>query len=170
MSGAGVYSSQLRNCCPFGKLVMMLVQSGTCVFHVVGLLPSGQSHVADWLYPFVTPFAVRTRELDQRNLVSLGLLGFLQGDRFSEDTGLYPLETPVTDKIPVVFVHGLLSEPNTWRFLHAALLADPLIRQRYQFLAFQYPVEIPGITNSYFLQASVNEIRKSRGQIGRAHV
>ena len=24
------------------------------------------------------------------------------------------------------------------------------------FLAFQYPVEIPGITNSYFLQASVN--------------
>lgn len=31
------------------------------------------------------------------------------------------------------------------------------------FLAFQYPVEIPGITNQYFLQASVNEIRKSRG-------
>jgi len=31
------------------------------------------------------------------------------------------------------------------------------------FLAFQYPVEIPGITNLYFLQASVNEIRKSRG-------
>jgi Fe-S cluster assembly ATP-binding protein len=31
------------------------------------------------------------------------------------------------------------------------------------FLAFQYPVEIPGITNSYFLQAAVNEIRQSRG-------
>jgi Fe-S cluster assembly ATP-binding protein len=31
------------------------------------------------------------------------------------------------------------------------------------FLAFQYPVEIPGISNSYFLQAAVNEIRKSRG-------
>ncbi len=31
------------------------------------------------------------------------------------------------------------------------------------FLAFQYPVEIPGISNSYFLQASLNEIRKSRG-------
>ncbi len=31
------------------------------------------------------------------------------------------------------------------------------------FLAFQYPVEIAGITNSYFLQAAVNEIRKSRG-------
>lgn len=29
------------------------------------------------------------------------------------------------------------------------------------FLAFQYPVEIPGITNAYFLQAALNEIRKS---------
>ena len=106
---------------------------------------------------FVTPFAVRTRELDQRNLVSLGLLGFLQGDRFSEDTGLYPLETPVTDKIPVVFVHGLLSEPNTWRFLHAALLADPLIRQRYQFLAFQYPSSTPVQWSSTRLRQSLEQ-------------
>src|SRR5213080_3772634 len=32
------------------------------------------------------------------------------------------------------------------------------------FLAFQYPVEIPGVTNSYFLRASVNAVRKYRGQ------
>jgi Fe-S cluster assembly ATP-binding protein len=32
------------------------------------------------------------------------------------------------------------------------------------FLAFQYPVEIPGVTNAYFLRAAYNEIRKSRGQ------
>ena len=32
------------------------------------------------------------------------------------------------------------------------------------FLAFQYPVEIPGVSNSYFLKAGLNEIRKSRGQ------
>jgi len=32
------------------------------------------------------------------------------------------------------------------------------------FLAFQYPVEIPGVSNTYFLRAALNEIRKSRGQ------
>lgn len=32
------------------------------------------------------------------------------------------------------------------------------------FLAFQYPVEIPGVSNSYFLRAAVNAIRKYRGQ------
>ena len=32
------------------------------------------------------------------------------------------------------------------------------------FLGFQYPVEIPGISTSYFLKAAVNEIRKHHGQ------
>jgi Fe-S cluster assembly ATP-binding protein len=32
------------------------------------------------------------------------------------------------------------------------------------FLAFQYPVEIPGISNAYFLRAALNAIRKFRGQ------
>ncbi len=32
------------------------------------------------------------------------------------------------------------------------------------FLAFQYPVEIPGVNNTYFLKAAVNEIRKHRGE------
>src|SRR5271170_5104671 len=32
------------------------------------------------------------------------------------------------------------------------------------FLAFQYPVEIPGVSNTYFLRAALNAIRKHRGQ------
>ena len=31
------------------------------------------------------------------------------------------------------------------------------------FLAFQYPIEIPGVTNSYFLREALNSIRKSKG-------
>jgi Fe-S cluster assembly ATP-binding protein len=31
------------------------------------------------------------------------------------------------------------------------------------FLAFQYPIEIPGVSNAYFLRAAYNEIRKARG-------
>ena len=32
------------------------------------------------------------------------------------------------------------------------------------FLAFQYPVEIPGVNTTYFLKAAVNEIRKHKGE------
>jgi Fe-S cluster assembly ATP-binding protein len=42
---------------------------------------------------------------------------------------------------------------------------EPEVRaQAGVFLAFQYPVEIPGVSNAYFLRAAYNEIRKARGQ------
>jgi Fe-S cluster assembly ATP-binding protein len=41
---------------------------------------------------------------------------------------------------------------------------DPEVRaQKGVFLAFQYPIEIPGVTNAYFLRAAYNEIRKAKG-------
>jgi Fe-S cluster assembly ATP-binding protein len=33
------------------------------------------------------------------------------------------------------------------------------------FMAFQYPVEIPGVSNTYFLKAALNSIRKAHGEI-----
>ncbi len=52
------------------------------------------------------------------------------------------------------------------RFRGADLLAmDPEERAREGvFMAFQYPVEIPGVSNSYFLRAALNSIRKHRGE------
>ena len=42
---------------------------------------------------------------------------------------------------------------------------DPEVRaQKGMFLAFQYPVEIPGVSNAYFLRSAYNEIRKARGE------
>jgi Fe-S cluster assembly ATP-binding protein len=45
------------------------------------------------------------------------------------------------------------------------LAMDPETRAREGvFMAFQYPVEIPGVNNAYFLKAALNTIRKNRGQ------
>jgi len=51
-------------------------------------------------------------------------------------------------------------------YLGKDLLAlDPEERAREGvFLAFQYPVEIPGVNSTYFLKAALNEIRKHKGQ------
>src|SRR5579864_9471345 len=41
---------------------------------------------------------------------------------------------------------------------------DPEERARESvFMAFQYPVEIPGVSNTYFLKAALNAVRKHRG-------
>ena len=42
-------------------------------------------------------------------------------------------------------------------------MAPEIRAQRGVFLAFQYPVEIPGVTNAYFLRAAYNEIRRAKG-------
>src|SRR5215813_3962395 len=45
------------------------------------------------------------------------------------------------------------------------LAMDPEERARAGlFLAFQYPVEIPGVSNTYFLRAALNALRGHRGQ------
>ena len=58
------------------------------------------------------------------------------------------------------------------------LLAMPPEERAWEgvFLAFQYPVEIPGVSTLYLLKAGLNAIRRHRGlpeldaKIGRAHV
>lgn len=48
---------------------------------------------------------------------------------------------------------------------HDLLEMDPEIRAREGvFLAFQYPVEIPGVNTMYFLREALNAVRKHRGQ------
>jgi Fe-S cluster assembly ATP-binding protein len=47
---------------------------------------------------------------------------------------------------------------------HNLLYLDPEERAREGlFLAFQYPVEIPGVNNSYFLKAALNAVRRHKG-------
>jgi Fe-S cluster assembly ATP-binding protein len=48
---------------------------------------------------------------------------------------------------------------------HDLLAMDPEERAREGlFLAFQYPVELPGVNNTYFLKSALNAIRKARGE------
>ncbi|MGF1643138.1 MAG: Fe-S cluster assembly ATPase SufC [Thiotrichales bacterium] len=45
------------------------------------------------------------------------------------------------------------------------LALEPEVRaHKGVFLGFQYPVELPGVNNSYFLKAALNAIRKARGE------
>ena len=43
-------------------------------------------------------------------------------------------------------------------------MAPDVRAQQGVFLAFQYPIEIPGVNTSYFLRAALNSIRKAHGQ------
>ncbi len=52
---------------------------------------------------------------------------------------LYFLEPHRPGRIPLVFIHGLLSEPSTWVEVANELRAIPEVTDRYQIWAFRYP-------------------------------
>jgi Fe-S cluster assembly ATP-binding protein len=61
---------------------------------------------------------------------------------------------------------GFEVESGSATFLGRDLLAMPPEERAREglFLAFQYPVEIPGVNNVYLLKASLNALRRHRGQ------
>jgi pimeloyl-ACP methyl ester carboxylesterase len=73
--------------------------------------------------------------------IDLGALFFTR--RRLSEIGLYQLEPYDPEKIPVVFVHGLLSRPEAWTQAVNGLLADPVIRKNYQFWLYLYPTGLP---------------------------
>ena len=72
-----------------------------------------------------------------------GLANLLRPDRLGGDARLGFLEPYDPDKTPVVLVHGLLSTPRMWAPVIKGLLADPRIRDHYQFWFFYYPTSKP---------------------------
>ncbi len=66
------------------------------------------------------------------------LAGFLQPGSTTEGQGLFMLEPYQPGKIPVVFVHGLLSNRFTWVNIANEIQADPELTRRIQIWGFEY--------------------------------
>jgi hypothetical protein len=72
-----------------------------------------------------------------------GVVNMVWGEKTQTKSGLYLLEPYDPNRIPVVFVHGLLSSGYTWLNVSNAVRADPEIRKRYQVWVFFYPTGNP---------------------------
>ena len=71
--------------------------------------------------------------------------------------GLYAIEPYQPGKIPLVFVHGLLSDPTTWIAMANELRARPEILNRYQIWAFEYPTGDPFVRSARMLREDMAE-------------
>lgn len=94
------------------------------------------------------------------NQLWLGFLGMLNADRVSDRTGLYLLEPYRGDRIPVLFVHGLLSVPEMWVPTINELNKDPTIRKQYQFWVFSYPTGLPVPLSALYLRDDLTKAER----------
>jgi len=95
----------------------------------------------------------RNRQLD------IGAL--MWPDRSINNAGLYQFDRYDAKKIPVVFVHGLMSRPETWAQALNTLLADRQIREHYQFWFFLYPTGLPVWSSAAKLRDELDRYRQT---------
>jgi triacylglycerol esterase/lipase EstA (alpha/beta hydrolase family) len=69
-------------------------------------------------------------------------------DRFTEETGIYFITPYDPDKIPVVFIHGLVSSPDAFKNLVNEISPEPWFRENYQIWLYNYPTGNPWIYSS----------------------
>jgi pimeloyl-ACP methyl ester carboxylesterase len=76
----------------------------------------------------------------------------------SKSDGLYMIEPYQRGKIPVVFSHGLLSNPATWMDLANDLRSVPGFTDRYQVWAFRYATGSPFLEAAAILRRDLHSI------------
>jgi hypothetical protein len=91
---------------------------------------------ADWTAP--NAFYWHMCDLDDLAIQNVILPG-----RFMEETGIYFVTPYDPKKIPIVFVHGLVSSPDAFKNLINELAPEPWFRKNYQIWLYNYPTGNP---------------------------
>lgn len=111
-----------------------------------------RSHVlaGDWTAP--NEFYWRMCQLDD-----LLVQNVILPDRFTEETGIYFVTPYDPGKIPVVFVHGLVSSPDAFKNILNELMPEKWFRDHYQIWLYNYPTGNPWMYSSYMFREKMRE-------------
>jgi pimeloyl-ACP methyl ester carboxylesterase len=105
---------------------------------------------------FSTPLAYMVRKPQVFNFLQRTFL--IEKTRQSE--GLYHLEPHNDDRIPIILVHGLMSDIRTWLQLINTLQSDPELRKNYRFMGFSYSSGYPIFVSAMQLRQALKKERE----------
>lgn len=108
---------------------------------------------------FSTPLACFLNSLPDRNLITV----MLESDDQEDKSGLFLIEPYQPNKIPVLFIHGLMSSPDTWVQMINSLKNDPIIRKRYQFWFYSFSSGMPILATAGNLRQILLAAREELG-------
>lgn len=91
------------------------------------------------------------------NLDNLLIQNVLLPERFTDETGLYFLQPYDPEKIPLVFVHGLVSSPDAFKNMINELSPEPWFRKKYQIWLYNYPTGNPWAYSAMNFRAKMGQ-------------
>lgn len=95
---------------------------------------------------------------------SLGAL--MRPHKYLEQIGLKSISPPDPTRVPIIFTHGLASEPRTWQNVYNELRSDPVIRKRCQIYFFRYPTGVPVLYSAAKLREKLALLEKTLSRNG----
>lgn len=107
-----------------------------------------------------SPFLLLTEmaQIDQ-----LEISGLFNPDSVDDKFGIYSIQALDADKMPILMIHGLNSNPLIWRRLSWAILSDPQLSQQYQIWHVFYPSGPPPFYNAMRLRQQLKSIYQQTG-------
>lgn len=99
---------------------------------------------------FTAPLVFRYYEERKQGLNKL--MATLRPSKYASAIGMYAIQPFEKDRTTLVLVHGLLATAEGWLPLLNLLRQDPVIREEYQIVLFNYPTGTPIARNAYELR------------------
>ncbi len=131
-----------------------------CSLHLHNTLNVTSVQVQHAAQPLAANFtAAKNLALSKKSLGLFSWLGLFYPERALGDSHLYCMDGFDPQRIPVVFVHGLMSDPHIWLNAVNAISSDPELRARYQPWYFLYPSGMGVPQTSARLRASLQQAR-----------
>jgi pimeloyl-ACP methyl ester carboxylesterase len=94
-----------------------------------------------------------------RKVAGSSFEAFIRPDNPRFATGIYLIHPYDPNKIPILFIHGLLSSPLSWQNLTNELCSDPKILEHYQPWFFLYPTGEPILESAAQLREELERTR-----------
>lgn len=116
--------------------------------------------VADTPLPLEADFTAPLEFYPHFSELLVGLMGAIRVERLMDSTGLYMPQPYDADKIPLIFVHGLISTARKWRPVINEIERDPLLRSRYQCWVFSYPTGNPPAYSAMRLREELAKVKQ----------
>jgi pimeloyl-ACP methyl ester carboxylesterase len=95
-----------------------------------------------------------------RKVAGSALASFLRPDNPRFATGIYLIHPYDPNKIPILFIHGLISSPISWQNLTNELCSDPKVLEHYQPWFFLYPTGQPVLESAAQLREDLQATQR----------
>lgn len=110
-------------------------------------------------YPLHVDFGLNiSYGLSEARIDKLGIARLLNPRRYDATANLNRIQPYDPKRIPVLFVHGLQDTPASFVPMYIDLMADPDIREKYQFWIFSYPSGYPFPYSASLLRRELDRV------------